>query len=192
MIDIENILIKLKHDPEVLWEIIDAYNNKLTRYIQRLSDIDISEVENLLQEVFIRVYTHINEYDSRYSFNSWIYRITHNIVIDNYRKNKKQENWIDNIISIDDEDYKKIIDNLSDWNNLENNFQKKELKNCIQKSISILPNNYKEIIILKYIENYNYEEISDILTIPIWTASTLVNRAREQLKKNIIKMHCNQ
>jgi RNA polymerase sigma-70 factor (ECF subfamily) len=61
----------------------------------------------------------------------------------------------------------------------------------VQKAINSLTREYKEAILLKCIEWYSYEEISDILKIPVGTASTLVNRARKQLKETLEKLKCN-
>ena len=64
------------------------YSEKLLKYILRITNIDLEDAENLLQEVFIKVYKNINEYNSSLQFSSWIYRIAHNLTIDYHRKNK--------------------------------------------------------------------------------------------------------
>jgi len=76
----------------------------------RTTDISSIDAENLLQDIFIKIYKNIFEYDERYSFSSWVYRIAHNMIIDNYRKNQKESINI----SLDDEEYKNIIDSLTD------------------------------------------------------------------------------
>jgi RNA polymerase sigma-70 factor (ECF subfamily) len=63
-----NLIARINKNPEVFSEVIEAYQDKLLRYIMRISNISYEEAENLLQEIFIRVYRYINEYDSRYSF----------------------------------------------------------------------------------------------------------------------------
>jgi RNA polymerase sigma-70 factor (ECF subfamily) len=55
----------------------------------------------------------------------------------------------------------------------------------------MLSMDYREIMILKFIEEKWYEEISDILKMPIWTVWTLINRAKKQLRENLEKLHCN-
>lgn len=143
-----NLIARINKNPEVFSEVIEAYQDKLLRYIMRISNISYEEAENLLQEIFIRVYRYINEYDSRYSFSSWIYRIAHNLTIDSYRKNKKEmEN-----ISIDDEEYASVVQSLSDGNSPQIDLHKKEIKACVQKAISLLSSEYREAIVLRCIE----------------------------------------
>lgn len=106
----KNLIKKIEENPEVFGEIIDAYKDKLMRYIMRITDISYIDAESLLQDIFIKIYRYIHEYDERYSFSSWIYRIAHNMIIDEFRRNKKDsEN-----ISLDDEEYKSIVDSLTD------------------------------------------------------------------------------
>lgn len=182
-----NLVERISQNPEVFGEVIDTYREKLMRYIMRTTDIPFMDAENLLQDIFIKTYRYIHEYDERYSFSSWIYRIAHNMIIDNFRKNQK-----DSLnISLDDEEYVSLLHVLTDGNSPHHIVQKNDIRICVQKAISSLAQNYREVILLKCIEGYSYEEISDILKIPVWTASTLVNRARKQLKETLEKLHCN-
>ncbi|MFA6090822.1 MAG: sigma-70 family RNA polymerase sigma factor [Candidatus Gracilibacteria bacterium] len=183
----EDIVKRVSENPEVFAEIIDLYQEKLMRYIVHTTNISPLDAENLLQDIFIKVYQYIYEYDKRYSFSSWIYRIAHNMIIDNFRKNQKESGNI----SLQDEEYKNIINTLTDENSPHHDLKRKDIQLCVQKAISALNHDYREIILLRCIEGYSYEEISDILKIPIGTASTLVNRARKQLRENLEKLHCN-
>jgi RNA polymerase sigma-70 factor (ECF subfamily) len=178
---------KISETPEAFSEIIDTYEVQLMRYIMRSTDISDIDAENLLQDIFIKIYRYIHEYDAQYSFSSWIYRIAHNMIIDNYRKNKQN----DEQISLEDEEYQYIVDTLTDGNSPHLDLKQGDIKSCVQKAISYLRSEYREVILLKCIEWYSYEEISDILMIPSGTASTLVNRARKELRGNLEKLHCN-
>ena len=182
-----HLIEKISENPEAFGEIIDIYEEKLMRYILRITNVSYEEAEGILQDVFIRAYTHIYEYDERYTLSSWMYRIAHNLVIDYFRKNKKEAGNI----SLQDEEYKVLVDSLADHSSPHVDMQSKDVQICVQKAISALVENYREVIILRCIEGYSYEEISDILKIPIGTASTLVNRAKKQLKENLLKLHCN-
>ncbi|MDD2892173.1 MAG: sigma-70 family RNA polymerase sigma factor [Candidatus Gracilibacteria bacterium] len=182
-----DIVKRISENPEVFGEIVDVYENKLMRYIIRTTDISVPDAENLLQDIFIKVYRYIHEYDARYSFSSWIYRIAHNMIIDNFRKHQKE---IGNI-SLEDEEYMHLIHSLTDNNSPHRDLERKDIRMCVQKAITLLKTDYREIIILRCIEGYSYEDIADILKIPIGTASTLVNRARKQLRENLIKLSCN-
>ncbi|MDD3303250.1 MAG: sigma-70 family RNA polymerase sigma factor [Candidatus Gracilibacteria bacterium] len=182
------IIKKLSTDKEVFSMIIDMYENKLLKYILKITDISLEEAENLLQEVFLKVYLNIFDYDEKFPFSSWIYRITHNVTIDYYRKYDKKSKKVD---YGDDDDLKNIIENIVDeGNNPSEIFAKKELKTCVKKSISSLHIQFREILVLKFIEGKDYNEISDILMIPVGTVGTLINRGKKQLKEIIIKNKC--
>lgn len=180
------IVNRVSNNPEAFWEIIEEYQSKLLRYIMRLSDISYEEAENLLQDIFIKVYRNINAYDSKLSFSSWIFRIAHNTTIDHFRKNQKMT-WN---ISLDDEEFSNLVNSLTDWANPHVDLSKKDVRDCVQKWLSLLSQEYKEMLLLRYMENYSYEEISDILKIPVWTVWTLISRAKKQLKEILEKFHC--
>lgn len=157
--------------------IIERYEQKLFRYIMRLGDFSVDEWEDILQEIFIRIYTHLNEYDSNFAFTSWIYRIAHNITIDTYRKNSTHE-----VIHLDDEMYEWLKEALSSEEDLPTNLKEKDMRLLVQESFGLLTYEQREVIILKYIEWRNYGEISDILRIPLGTVGTLIHRAKKQLQ----------
>ena len=166
------LIERVNRDPEAFSEIVDAYSDKLLRYVVRISGLPEEEAENLVQEILIKTYRHINEYDSRWSFSSWIYRIAHNAVIDDFRKRKNETPKI----SLESEEYSAIVDSLTDGKSPKDELARSDVKDCVRKAVSLLPSDYSEAIVLKCLEGYSYEEISDILKIPIGTASTLVNR----------------
>lgn len=166
--------------------IVDRYEKKLMKYIMKISNVDITEAENLLQDVFIKVFKNINWYKNSYKFSSWIYRITFNHIWDNYRKekNKKEVSLDEGINGDNDNDNISLLELLEDESkNIVQNIEKKELSKLIKNTIKELDDKYKNVIILKYYENLSYDEISDILEIPYNTVWTLINRAKKQLKK---------
>ncbi len=145
----ENTIVeRISSNPNIFSEVIDLYEERLLRYILRTTDISQMDAESLLQDIFIKVYRYIHEYDTQYSFSSWIYRIAHNMIIDNFRKNKKNhEN-----ISLDDEEYMNIIASFSDEKTPHHDLNQSDIKSCVQMAISFLRHEYKEIILLKCIE----------------------------------------
>lgn len=187
MLQTKDIAKRINENPEVFNEVINEYKVKLMRYILSLTDISYIDAESLLQDIFIKVYTYINSYNGKDSFSGWIFRIARNMTIDNYRKNRT----VQEDISLQDDEFKNVMDLLSDWSSPHKELLESDIRSCVQKAISMLKKEYKEAIILKCIEWYNYDEISDILKVPVWTASTLVNRARKELKVNLVNLKCN-
>lgn len=175
--------------------IVDRYEQKLLKYIMKISNVDITEAENLLQEVFIKVFKNINWYKENYKFSAWIYKITFNHVWDNYRKEKnKKEISLDENINSDNNESEEIslLELLEDQSqNIVKNIEQKELSKLIKNAIKKLDEKYKNVIILKYYENLSYDEISDILETPYNTVWTLMNRAKKQLKEILEKENIN-
>ncbi len=178
-----DLAILVRQNPEALSYIIDRYRTKLEKYINRRTNVDRHDLEDILQDVFIKVYRNINDYDQSLVFSSWIYRITHNHIIDWYRKNKKHIS-----ISLDD-DESKIIHILQDDNSVidDQTLHDQENIDLIKKEIKNLPYDYQEILILKFFEDKSYEEISDILKISTSSVGVKINRAKKLLKEKILK-----
>ena len=177
--DKEVIKIISSWNIDAFYCVVEKYEEKLLKYIVRITNIDIVEAENLLQEVFIKIYKNINDFNESLTFSSWIYRIAHNITIDYHRKNKNKLNIS---LETDDDDYKNLINILDSWLNLENELKTKDLIIKTKEVLELLDDRYKEILILKFLEEKNYIEISDILKIPEWTVATLINRWKKQFK----------
>ena len=178
-----DLVILVRENPEALSYIIDRYRAKLEKYISRRTNVDSHDREDILQDVFIKIYRNINDYDDSLVFSSWIYRITHNHIIDWYRKNKKHIS-----ISLDD-DESKLIHILQDENSIVDSQSLHDQENIIliKNEINKLPGDYQEVLILKFFEDKSYEEISDILKISISSVGVKINRAKKLLKQKILK-----
>lgn len=166
--------------------IVDRYEKKLLRYIRRITDLREDDLNDILQDIFIKVYQNLNDYDLTLSFSSWIYRIAHNQVIDTHRKNKIRPHG--NYIDVDDS----VLENIVNDFDFTKEIDAKILKKSIKEVISNLDNKHREILILKFFEQKDYKEISDILKKPTGTVATLINRAkkqfRDEFKKSSIKI----
>ncbi len=159
--------------------LIQRYEKKLLGYILKITNVDITEAEDILQEVFIKVYKNLRGFNRKLKFSSWIYRITRNEVISNYRKRKNKAHG--NTYDFDNDIILTIPDNID----IEAEIEKGELQEKIKQSLSKIDIKYREVIILKYFEEKSYQEISDILKKPSGTVATLINRAKKKLAKEI-------
>lgn len=161
--------------------LIKRYEGKLISYILRISNISFEEAEDILQEVFIKVYQNINEFDPSLKFSSWIYRITHNQVISNFRKNKARPQSAFGDVS--DEKFHNLASDLDIIEEADQKILQKNIKKILEK-IDI---KYREVLVLKFIEEKSYQEISDILKKPMGTVATLINRAKKEFQKELDK-----
>lgn len=154
--------------------LIRRYEKQLLRYILRLSNISKEEAEDILQEVFIKVYQNLNSFDPRLKFSSWVYRITHNQVISAFRKNKNKSQAI-----AWDVDNKIIEQIISDFD-IRQELDKQNLAKQIGRILKTLDFKYAQVLELKFLENKSYKEISDILQKPENTIATWISRAKKQ------------
>ena len=178
--DEELVKLILENQENFLY-LVRRYEEKLTRYIRRISGLDKEDIEDLLQDIFIKVYQNLNDFDTSLKFSSWIYRITHNHVISNFRKSKARPVTV----SIDEENdiARKIASGIDILKEVDQKLKKKVIIDVLKK----MDKNYKEILILKFLEEKDYNEISDILQKPVGTVGTLINRAKKQFKKIVEK-----
>jgi RNA polymerase sigma-70 factor, ECF subfamily len=180
-------LIKLAlKNPDYFECIISRYEGKLMHYIRRLTNVEKETAEDILQEVFLKVYKNLQEFDDDFKFSSWIYRIAHNETISFFRKQKARPEVI-----AQDEDEMDILSAIPSDINLRNDYVKKELAHKVKDVIALLPDNYRTALILRYMEEKSYDEIADILQKPMGTVATLINRAKIEFKKLAEKNHIN-
>ena len=177
--DAELVALTLK-DQEVFLHLVNRYENRLFRYIRRFTGVSIECAEDILQEVFIKIYRNLNDFDPDLSFSSWVYRITHNEAINHL---KKANNQITVPLETDDKDSLDLINILESETNIPKELDKKELQKKVQKVVSMLSPDFRDVLILRYLEEKDYKEISDILKKPMGTVATLINRAKAQFKQ---------
>ena len=174
-------LVKLAlRDKEYFIHLMDRYEAKLLRYIRRLTGLKNEYAEDILQEVFIKIYKNLNNFNTDLKFSSWAYRITHNETINHIKKIKGKET-----ISLENDDGDKVslIDILMDDTDVKENVAQNEQNLKVREILFKLPTKYRDVLVLKYLEDKDYSEISDILKKPMGTVATLVNRAKAKFKK---------
>lgn len=167
--DEEIVEIVKNENKELYAQIIKRYEDKLIRYAEYLIG-DHDKASDAVQDSFIKAYINLNGFDVKKKFSSWIYRIVHNEALNLIDKHKKT-------VKLDpDIDFDSGL-------NIEDAYIKEELvahaHNCLQE-IDVI---YREPLSLYYIESKSYEEISDILRLPMGTVAVRINRAKAILKK---------
>ncbi len=162
-------------DQKALSFLVDRYENKLRHFIHSLGKISADDIEDILQETFIRVYQNAKGFDASYSFSSWVYRIARNQTYSFMRKMKVRPHVV---LEISDVPSKLLIDEVD----LHQDVITKEKKAKLQNSINSLPTKYAEVLQLLVYEEMSQKETSDILKIPVSTVATRYARAKQQLK----------
>ena len=155
------------------------YEAKLTNYIRKITNLDAEDIADVLQDVFIKVYKNLNSFDAELKFSSWIYRITHNQVISNYRKNIARPQTVP--IEVDDTVVHNLASDLDTSQAVDEDFLRQNIEAILEK----LDIKYREVLVLKFLEDKDYKEISDILKKPAGTVGTLINRAKAKFRKEL-------
>ncbi|MEK7181564.1 MAG: sigma-70 family RNA polymerase sigma factor [Patescibacteria group bacterium] len=174
----QELIEAAKKDPEVFGILMARYEKPLQRYLMRLTGWGEEEIVDILQESFIKAYRALNDYDRDLKFSSWIYRITHNQAIDTIRKERVRPIFS----ALPLEEATKIFSSEGD---IGKTLEIQEDSARVQKAIANLPLQYREVLILRFLEDRSYEEIMDILKKPKGSVATLIRRGRALLLKKL-------
>jgi len=156
-------------DSEMFSLLIDRYEPKLWRYVRYLIKDD-NKTTDIVQDSFIKAYVNLNSFKKDKKFSSWIYRIAHNEAVNIIKRHSKDVSMPEDFDFKSDED-------------IEKNFEIKEIGEEIQECLGKIPLIYSEALELFFLEEKSYEEISDILRIPMGTVATRINRAKILMRK---------
>jgi RNA polymerase sigma-70 factor (ECF subfamily) len=173
----EHLAILSLEDHSSFAILINRYQNKLLNYIKRISSFSNEDASDVLQDVFLKVYLNLNGFDQDLKFSSWIYSICHNQVISNYRKIKIRPEG--NSVPIDETLLNKFVYDF----NIEREVDNRIANEKIFLVLSELKEKWKEILILRFFEEKDYNEISDIIKKPSGTVASMINKAKKEFKR---------
>ena len=175
--DAELVAFSLQNQENFL-HIMKRYEGRLLNYIRRISGVNLQDAEDILQGVFIKVYINLAGYDRNLKFSSWIYRITRNEVISDFRKRKARPKIVWDVNS-------EILHNIMAEFDLERQINNEINNELIFQVLDKLDEKYKEVLVLKFFEEKSYEEISDIIKKPMGTVGTLIARAKKRFRREM-------
>ncbi|GKV55047.1 ECF RNA polymerase sigma factor SigW [Sporosarcina sp. NCCP-2222] len=175
----------LKGNHEAFEEIVTMFQHRLYQVCYRMLG-NRQEAEDIAQEAFVRAYVNIHTYDQKRKFSTWLFRIATNLCIDRIRK-KKPDYYLD--AEVPGTEGLNMYSQIAATGDLpEEEVEKMETQERIQYEIGRLPDKYRSVIILRYMEELPLQEISDILELPLGTVKTRVHRGREALRKQMGNM----
>ena len=139
----EEVTKLVLQDQKYFLILVKRYQDKLYRYISRISNFNEQEKEDILQDVFVKVYVNLNSFNPDLKFSSWIYRITRNEVINNFRKYQRRPQ----IARIDPED--DFMSRIRSGLDLEKEIDVKIDAGHLREILGKINNKYKEVLVLK-------------------------------------------
>lgn len=173
--DTELVELASGGDQQAFEYLFTRYREALTRlFEQRLGDKDTAA--DLLQETFIKVYLHLDDYSRSYTFGQWIYTIARNTLVDHLRRRT-------NDLSIDDRFRAPQATTPSPEESVIMNQSRSHFYSAIEE----LSDEYREIIEMRFLEEYSYEEIAEKLGRPINTIKTQIRRAKAAVCKLLVE-----
>ena len=172
----EEIVRLTLQDKNYFGVLMERYQAKLARYIARLGVRNPDDQLDVLQDIFLKTYRNLNGFDTKMQFSSWIYRIAHNEAISSYRKkNARPEGHL----IADSEELLSFISSKQEQPDV--SFDKQVNAQAVNDALLQIESKYREAIVLRFFEHKDYEEISDILQIPLGSVGTLLHRGKKQL-----------
>ncbi|HOX10380.1 MAG TPA: RNA polymerase sigma factor [Candidatus Moranbacteria bacterium] len=175
----EELVAKTLKNPEIYALLVERYEKKLLRYIMRILSGTKEDAEDILQDVFLSAYKNLNDFDQDLKFSSWIYRIAHNKVISHFRKVTARPK------TMTYEGDSQLLNILASEEDIAKSMEKRHDAAEVRDVLDELDEKYREALVLKFLEEKDYKEISDILEKPMGTVATLINRAKKQFKEKV-------
>ena len=171
------VSVFLDGEERAFGELVERYQTRLLNFIYRTIG-DREKAEDLVQEVFIRVYRHLHRFDRSKKFSTWIYTIASNLAKNELRNRSRnplvlfqtiRKNWQDEDRPLQFEDGSTRPDDL---------YRKRHLRELVESSVAQLPEHHREVFVLRELEGKSYEEIAEITSTNLGTVKSRLNRAR--------------
>ena len=160
--------------------IVKRYKNQLLNFVYRFLG-NAEEAEDLVQETFLRVYRNRKAYQKVAKFSTWIYTIAGNLAKTELRKRKRRKFFSISDLGYNEKDY----DISDEAYNPEKDVDGRMKEEIIYKEIDALSPKFREVILLRDVQQLSYEEISQIVNIPLGTVKSRVNRGRLKLQEKL-------
>jgi len=158
-------------------ELVERYQGRLLNFIYRTIG-DRERGEDLVQEVFIRIYRHLHRFDRSRKFSTWVYTIASNLAKNELRNRARnplvlfqtiKKNWQDEDRPLQFEDSASRPDDL---------YRRRHLRELVEHSVAQVPEHHRQVFILRELEGKSYEEIAEITACNLGTVKSRLNRAR--------------
>src|SRR6266702_3413128 len=178
------VMRHLAGEPQAFGTLVDRYQTRLLNFVNRTIG-DRERAEDLVQEVFIRVFRHLHRFDQTKKFSTWIYTIASNLAKNELRNRSRnplvlfqtiKKNWEADHRPLQFEDTTARPDDL---------YRKRFLKDAVDQCVQRLPEHHREVFVLRELEGKSYQEIAEITGCNLGTVKSRLNRARNSFAQLI-------
>ncbi|MCU0625804.1 MAG: sigma-70 family RNA polymerase sigma factor [Gemmatimonadaceae bacterium] len=174
---------------EAYRELIRRYERPVFSLIYRMVR-DREQAEDLAQETFIKVLNNIEKYSPEFKFSSWILKIANNLAIDALRRRRLDTISIDGAANAATaaEVEATSIELAGGGESALDELANRELGSAIEQAIAALRPMYRSCILMRHVDGRSYEEIAQLLDLPLGTVKTYIHRARHELREKLERL----
>jgi RNA polymerase sigma-70 factor (ECF subfamily) len=181
--DQELVRLCLKGQERAAHELVSRYQRPVFSFICRMVR-DRELAEDLAQDTFIRAFDNLAKYDPDYKFSSWLFKVGHNLTVDHIRRRELDTVSIHgapDAVTTDQQEATSVTLE-SEFEQPDELLEARELGSSIEEAIDRLRPEYRTAVMLRHVEGYSYDEIAEVMEIPLGTVKTYIHRARAELQ----------
>ena len=164
--------------------LVERYQTRLLNFVYRIVG-DRERAEDLVQEVFVRVYRHLGRFDRSKKFSTWIYTIASNLAKNELRNRSRNPLVLFTSMTKGWEDEERPLEFEDPTSRPDDMFRKRHVRELVESSVAQLPEHHREVFMLREIEGRSYEEIAEITHCNLGTVKSRLNRARNSFAEII-------
>ncbi len=181
MTDEQVALLVQAGDTEAFGLLVERYEAKLLRYGRKFISRQ-EDIQDIVQDVFESAFKNIKSFDTARSFSPWIFRVAHNAFVNGLRRHSR------NPLTMIDFDTL-LAHHVEEEAPADFERDQLEMREMIERGLEALTPKSREILVLFYLEEFSYQEIADILQVPVGIVGVRLKRARDSLKHIYQKMN---
>lgn len=176
----------LDGDERAARELVERFRRPVFSLVYRMVQ-DRELAEDLTQETFVRAFDALESYDPTYKISSWLFKIGHNLTIDHLRKGQLDTVSIHgapDATSQEEQEATRVT--LESREERPDQYTESQLLGEeIERAVAHLRPDYREAVLLRHVEGYAYDEIAQIMDVPLGTVKTYIHRARKELRREL-------
>jgi RNA polymerase sigma-70 factor (ECF subfamily) len=183
--DLEKLLVKKSQsgDVESFELLISSYDKRAYNIAYRVMGNE-EDAKDMAQEALLRVFRSIKDFKGQSAFATWLYRIVTNVCLDELRR-RKNEKYVSIDSTIQTDSSEMHMELCSDKETPESAYERVEQRELIENAIRELNEDYRSAIVLRDIQGFSYEEISNMLDCSLGTVKSRINRGRTMLRDKL-------
>ena len=178
------LLTRCRNGEHAAWDtVVRIHHQRVYNFAYRYNG-RFDEAEDLTQEIFLKVYRTLHTYKPELgAFETWMMRVSRNCIIDHYRKLKTERRQTDSL----EGEHEQVAETGNRFANPAEALDQRELSERVHGALLRLSGDLREVLILRDLEGFAYEEIVEIVRVPIGTVKSRINRGRMEMAKMLRK-----